>query len=108
MKMSEKRTRRTKEFKFKVALEAIKGEMQISEIAAKFSVHPNQVTEWKKLLLEKGAEVFAAAGEKDEREHNDKAESLYKTIGHQAVQIDWLKKSSGSRNRGETRDDIRT
>jgi transposase-like protein len=95
-KMSGKRTRRTKEFKFKVALEAIEGEMQIAEIAAKYSVHPNQVTEWKKQLLEKGAEVFSTAGEKkDERGQLDKAERLYKTIGHQAVRIDWLKKKLG-------------
>jgi transposase-like protein len=94
-KMSEKRTRRTKEFKFKVALEAIKGELQIAEIAAKYSVHPNQVTEWKKQLLEKGAEVFSTAGEKDEKDHQETSERLFKTIGHQAVQIDWLKKKLG-------------
>ena len=93
--MSEKRTRRTKEFKFKVALEAIKGEMQIAEIAAKYSVHPNQVTEWKRLLLEKGADVFSLSGEKDDREQKDASERLFKTIGHQAVQIDWLKKKLG-------------
>jgi transposase len=94
-KMSEKRARRTKEFKFKVALEAIKGEVQIAEIAAKYSVHPNQVAEWKRQLLEKGAEVFASKGEKDDREQQEAAERLYKTIGHQAVQIDWLKKKLG-------------
>jgi transposase len=93
--MSEKRTRRTKEFKFKVALEAIKGEMQVAEIAAKYSVHPNQVTEWKRLLLEKGAEVFSSSGEKDERGQQEISERLFKTIGHQAVQIDWLKKKLG-------------
>jgi transposase-like protein len=94
-KMSEKRTKRTKEFKFKVAIEAIKGELQIAEIAAKYSVHPNQVTEWKRQLLEKGAEVFASSGEKGERNQQETSERLYKTIGHQAVQIDWLKKKLG-------------
>jgi transposase-like protein len=93
--MSEKRIRRTKEFKFKIALEAIKGEMQIAEIAAKYSVHPNQVTEWKRQLLEKGAEIFSSAGEKDDREQQETSERLYKTIGHQAVQIDWFKKKLG-------------
>jgi transposase-like protein len=95
-KMSEKkRNRRSKEFKFKVAIEAIKGESQIAEIAAKYTVHPNQITEWKRQLLEKGAEVFVSNGEKDEREQQAMSDRLYNTIGHQQIQIDWLKKKLG-------------
>ncbi|MEJ2665035.1 MAG: helix-turn-helix domain containing protein, partial [Spirochaetia bacterium] len=57
--MKRKRTYRTKEIKFKVALEAIRERKQISEIAEEYNVHPNQVTQWKKELIEKGADVFA-------------------------------------------------
>ena len=48
--MERKRTYRTKEFKFKVAIEAIKGQKQIAEIAEEYKVHPNQITQWKKEL----------------------------------------------------------
>jgi transposase-like protein len=89
------RQRRSKEFKFKVALEAIRNEKQINEIAAQYAVHPNQVAEWKKQLLEKGADIFASNGDKSERQSQDKTDALYKTIGHQQVKIDWLKKKLG-------------
>ena len=45
-------------FKAKVALEAIKGEQTLVELAERFEVHPNQITEWKKLLMERASEVF--------------------------------------------------
>jgi transposase-like protein len=97
--MSERqRQRRTKEFKFKVALEALKNDKQINEIAAEYSVHPNQVAEWKKQLLEKGAEIFASQSEKNDRQAKETVEKLYGTIGHQQVRIDWLKKKLGIRD----------
>ena len=45
-------------FKAKVALEAIKGEQTLIELAERFQVHPNQITEWKKQLLERASEIF--------------------------------------------------
>lgn len=89
------RQRRSKDFKFKVALEAIRNEKQINEIAAQYSVHPNQVAEWKKQLLENGPNLFATNVEKSDKQTQDKSDALYKTIGHQQVQIDWLKKKLG-------------
>ena len=89
------RQRRNKDFKFKVALEAIRNEKQINEIAAQYSVHPNQVAEWKRQLLEKGPTIFATNVEKADKQNHDKSDTLYKTIGHQQVQIDWLKKKLG-------------
>ncbi len=93
--MKAKRTRRDKEFKFKVALEAIKGEKQITELAAEYQVHPNQITTWKKELLDKGAEIFASSGESSARKLEKERDELYKTIGHQQVRVDWLKKKLG-------------
>ena len=93
--MSEKRMRRTKEFKFKVASEAIKCHETVSELAAEFSVHPNQITEWKKELLERGAEIFASATERDGKRIEEERNDLYRAVGQQKVQIDWLKKTLG-------------
>ena len=56
--MGEKRVRRSKELKFKVALEAIRGEKQLAQIAEEYHVHPQQVTQWKKELMEKGPELL--------------------------------------------------
>jgi transposase len=50
--MKAKRTHRDKEFKFKVAIEAIKGEKQLAELVAEFGVHPQQITQWKNALCQ--------------------------------------------------------
>ena len=93
--MKSKRTRRDKEFKFKIAIEALKGDKQMAELAAKYNLHPNQITTWKKELLEKGASVFAGSGESDAKRLEKERDELYKTIGHQQVRVDWLKKKLG-------------
>jgi len=93
--MKKKRLKRDKEFKFKVAIEAIKGEKQIAELAAEFNVHPQQITQWKKELLEKGPELFSARSETDIKKVEKERDGLYRTIGHQQVRIDWLKKTLG-------------
>ena len=88
-----KKTRRTKDFKFKVAIEAIKGEKQIAELAAEYDVHPQQITAWKKELLDNGPELFAAAKESNAKQREKEKEQLYKTIGHQQVRIGRVKMS---------------
>lgn len=91
--MKEKRMYRTKEMKFKIALEAIKGQKQVSEIAEEYQVHPNQVTQWKKELLEKGALVFGKEQSTEEKTLQEERDFLYKKVGEQTIRIDWLKKS---------------
>ena len=57
-----KRTRYSAEFKAKVALEAIRGEQTLSELAAKHGVHPNLISQWKRLAIERMASLFGGGG----------------------------------------------
>ena len=82
-----------KDFKAKVAIEAIKGEKTLNEIASMYEVHPNQVAQWKKLALEKLPEAMADGRSKEARQVQAvDEEKLHQKIGQQAIDIDFLKK----------------
>jgi len=90
--MSKKRRKFSGAFKAKVALAAVRGDKTTAELAAKFSVHGNQVSAWKKQLLEGAPELFA---ERRPRDGNGVAEEdLYEQIGRLKVEVEWLKKKS--------------
>jgi transposase len=93
--MKRQRRQFSGDLKAKIAVEAIKGQRTIQEIASHYEIHPNQVTQWKKQLMEGAAEVFSQgkvyAAEADEQL---KAE-LYQQIGKLQVDLEWLKKKSG-------------
>jgi len=76
------------EFKARVALAAIRGDKTLSEIAEHFEVHPHQVTEWKKQLLERAGEVFDGPRRKDEPPVDVKA--MQAKIGQLALENDFL------------------
>jgi len=80
--------------KAKVALEAIKGEKTVSEIASKFDVHPNQVTQWRKKVLEALPSLFSRRRKKENRESEELRDELFRQIGQLKVELDWLKKKS--------------
>ena len=86
-----KRKKYPKEFKARVALEALKGEKSIAQISSDYEVHSNMITKWKKQLKENMANIFIR---KNEQEPDDKQliDNLYKQIGKSQVEIDWLKK----------------
>jgi transposase-like protein len=65
--MGKQRRQHSEQFKFKVALEAAKGVRTINEIAGEYNVHPNQVSGWKKQLLEEGPGVFSRRREREQR-----------------------------------------
>ena len=82
-----------KAFKAKVAIEAIKGEKTINEIASIYEVHPNQVRQWKRQALEKLPDAMADGRKKQVRDGKPvDEEKLHQKIGQQAVEIDFLKK----------------
>ncbi len=92
--MGTTRKRYDTSFKAKVALEAIKGERTISEIASKTGVHPNQISKWKKQALEELPDIFLHGRRKREQSSEELESELYKQIGQLKVELDWLKKKS--------------
>jgi len=88
--MARKRRTFSRKFKAKVALEAMKEHMTISQIAGKYGVHPTQVKDWKKQALDDLPEVFGTNTGNDEAEKL--VSSLYEEIGRLKIQLDWLKK----------------
>lgn len=83
------------ELKAKIALEAIKGQRTVNEIAARYGVHPNQVSQWKKQAIEELPGVFSDRRARAEAEEEAAKAELYQQIGQLKVELDWLKKRSG-------------
>jgi len=83
-----------KNLKAKIAIEAIKNEKTIQELAAQYDVHPNQIAEWKKLLLEGASDLFERPNKKSEKERDaeQKVDQLLKTVGQLTIDNDFLKK----------------
>jgi transposase len=93
--MKDKRRNHSAEFKAKVALSAAKGDRTIAELASQYEVHPNQIAQWKKQLLESLPEIFNRSRQKDQHQQDELTEHLYQQIGRLKVELDWLKKKSG-------------
>jgi transposase-like protein len=88
------RTRHSASFKAKVALEAVKEEKTISQLASEYEVHPNQIRQWKKRLLQEAPDIFSTHREKETRNHEELEAELYRQIGQLKVELDWLKKKA--------------
>jgi len=87
------RKRYDKEFKAKVAVEALKGDKTLQELAIAYSVHPNMIALWKRQLLENASTLFEKEGkDKASEEAERQKDELFKQIGHLQVENEFLKK----------------
>jgi transposase-like protein len=85
----------TAEFKAKVALATLSGHHTINELSALYELHQTQIGKWKAQLTKGAGELFADRRKKEHESNEKIQENLYKEIGKQKVEIDWLKKKVG-------------
>jgi transposase-like protein len=94
--MSKKRRQHSPELKAKVGLEALKGLEPVHALAARFQVHPVQVSQWKKEVTERLPEVFARKVDPDAQATKERERELFEVIGRQRMELEWLKKKVGA------------
>jgi transposase len=93
--MRRPRRNHTAAFKAKVALVALKGDKTLAELAAKYDVHSNQITQWKTQLLEGAIEVFMSPAERRGAEQGPSAKEMQAKIGQLALEVDFLEVALG-------------
>lgn len=81
------------EFKAKVALEAIRGELTVSELAAKHGIHPNLITNWKRQAVEGMTGVFERPSDNAADNQQSEVDRLHAKIGELIVERDFLSKA---------------
>lgn len=94
--MDRKIKKRDAALKFKVALETLKGELSLSQIASKYDIHPKQVTDWRDQLLNEGELVFTPKTSLRKTKTDHEKDDLIKKIGELTVEVDYLKKKLGN------------
>jgi transposase len=93
--MTTTRKRYSAQFKARVAVEAIRGEKTLSQLAAQFQVHPVQIAQWKKAALEQLQESFVDGRTRKAGGSEFDAEALYEQIGRLKMELEWVKKKAG-------------
>jgi putative transposase len=94
----EKRNRYTAEFKAKVVMELLREESTLNQVASKYQLNPQMLSQWKSEFVKNASTVFERG--KDEsgkllKEMEEKEARYQQIIGQQSYEIDWLKKKSG-------------
>jgi len=90
-----KRRNFSAEFKAKVALEALRGEKTVAELASKHGVHPNMVSQWKRQAVDGLADVFSGKSSRKDTAGEERIEKLHAKIGQLTVERDFLAKAFG-------------
>ena len=93
--MAGKRKNYSAEFKAKLALEAIRGELTVAELVAKHGVHQTLINTWKRQALEGMSGIFSGKAEAKDGEKDGEIERLHAKIGQLVVERDFLAKASG-------------
>ena len=88
--MKQNRRKHSPSFKARVALEALKGEETIAELANRFEIHPSQIRTWKRALAENAAGIFGEDHARKKREDANLVARLYQQIGQLKVEKDFL------------------
>ena len=93
--MTTARKRYSAKFKARVAVEAIRGEKTLSQLATQFQVHPVQIAQWKKAALEQLQESFVDGRTRKPGNGEFDSEVLYEQIGRLKMELEWVKKKAG-------------
>ena len=91
--MAKTRQRRSAQFKFQVALEALKEQKTLSQLASEYEVHSTQITQWKKQLLDDGSSLFGHQRVWEQHEQSAREAELFEQIGRLKMDGEWLKKA---------------
>jgi len=94
--MRKRRKRHGAELKARVALEALRETRSVNEIAAQHGIHPSQVAKWKSQVLEELPGIFSTRRDQRQKEEESLRAQLYEQIGQLQVELNWLKKKTGS------------
>ena len=89
------RKKYSKELKARIALDAIKGQKTIAELASEYGVHANQISIWKKQLLDAAPDTFTSGKDKGAEKKEIECERLYQKANQLQIEVDWLKKKTG-------------
>ena len=90
-----RRRRFSGELKARIALEALRGDRTLQEIASQHQVHPNQVSTWKRQAIDGLGDVFSNGVERRRRDHESELRDLHAKIGELTVERDFLSRGSG-------------
>ena len=93
--MSKERRKHSPSFKAKVALEAVKGELTVAQLSARYEVHPGQIQAWKKALVGGAANVLGGNQDQGRKDEEALIARLYQQIGQLKVERDFLAERSG-------------
>jgi transposase-like protein len=92
--LTKKRKQYSAQFKFQIALEAAKGFKTINQLASEHYLYPNQISPWKRQLLEAGTGLFGNGSVQQQREAAKAEAELYEQIGRLKMEVEWLKKTT--------------
>lgn len=92
--MTQNRRHFTAEFKARVVRAALREDKTLAQLAGEFDIHPNQITEWKRQVLDSLPELFSQKKKAGQQDNQQLIDRLYRQIGELQVDVNWMKKKS--------------